>query len=104
MGIMREGKEATTFPAEEVLRTAELAGLHAGPDLERVRESLGQVLQHFSEISHVPDDMAQGSPVEAVVDVQALREDIVVEPDSEGCIAQAPDFAEGHFFVPRVVS
>lgn len=88
---------------ELVAKVARLAALELSPGEEaELSGQLTRIVEHFEALRGVPEELLEGAP-----DAPAapLRPD---EPrsGSPGRIVEenAPEFAHGHFVVPRVVS
>jgi aspartyl/glutamyl-tRNA(Asn/Gln) amidotransferase C subunit len=86
-----------------VSKVARLASLEISPgETEELSGQLTRIVEHFEELRAIPD-----SELDAVPDRPAtpLRLDrIGADRELAFAEANAPEFAHGHFVVPRVVS
>ncbi len=86
-----------------VSRVASLAGLElTGAERDALSGQLTRIVEHFETLRAIPDDLLG---TEAPAPPGALRAD-EAQDGSPGALveANAPEFAHGHFVVPRVVS
>lgn len=86
-----------------VAKVARLAALELSPGEEtELSGQLTRIVEHFEALRAVPENLLAGAP-----DAPAapLRAD-AAEGGSPGRLVEsnAPEFAHGHFVVPRVVS
>ena len=89
---------------ELVRSVARLAALDlADGEDARLAEELTRVVDHFETLRRVPDELLPPLPAPPPT---PLRADVPAgEPGERPFVAaNAPEFAHGHFVVPRVVS
>jgi aspartyl-tRNA(Asn)/glutamyl-tRNA(Gln) amidotransferase subunit C len=86
-----------------VAKVAALASLDL-TDAERraMAEQLTRIVDHFEALRQIPDELLAGDEAPRAM---PLRADAVSACLSAGTVAaNAPEFAHGHFVVPRVVT
>ncbi|CAN5300844.1 MAG: Asp-tRNA(Asn)/Glu-tRNA(Gln) amidotransferase subunit GatC [Gemmatimonadetes bacterium] len=90
-----------TISAADVRHIARLARLElTGEEVERLRGELSAILEYVARL----EPLAAGRAADPGRPQQPLREDRAQPyPDARALQAQAPDFADGFFRVPRVV-
>lgn len=86
----------------EVLRIAALAQLEFDePAAEEMARDLSQILDYVDQIASVDVSSVE---VTAPEDPLPLRDDVVAPSLPAGTVAgNAPEFARGHFVVPKVI-
>jgi len=88
---------------ELVSKVARLAALELTPaEADALAGQLTRIVEHFEALREIPDDRL---PAGTDAPRASLRAD-AARDDSPGALVgrNAPDFAHGHFVVPRVVS
>ncbi|MDX1623993.1 MAG: Asp-tRNA(Asn)/Glu-tRNA(Gln) amidotransferase subunit GatC [Gemmatimonadota bacterium] len=90
-----------TISAADVRHIARLARLDLSEDeVERFRGELAKILDHVGRL----EELESGGAPEPEAPDQPLRVDVVEEwPDVAPLRAEAPDFTDGFFRVPRVI-
>jgi len=86
-----------------VSRVASLAALElTGEERDALASQLTRIVEHFEALRAIPDELLAGDPP---APPSPLRRD-EARDGSPGALveANAPEFAHGHFVVPRVVS
>lgn len=88
---------------ELVSKVAHLAALELTPaEADALAGQLTRIVEHFEALREIPDDQLPGmsDPPAATLRADAARD------GKPGALVgrNAPDFAHGHFVVPRVVS
>ncbi len=94
---------AVKVDAELVFRVARLAALDlSSAEAGVLSGQLTRIVEHFETLQQVPESLLRELPDRFP---SPLRPDAVC-PASPGALLQAnaPEFAHGHFVVPRVVS
>ena len=88
---------------EDVIHVSRLARLNLGEDeVEKFTEQLGAILEHIAKLNEVDTDGVK--PTSHVLDItNVFREDAVTDSPIENMAEMAPDFAKGHFRVPKVI-
>ncbi len=86
-----------------MIHVSNLARLNLREDeVEKFTEQLGAILEHISKLNEVDTEGVE--PTSHVLDlVNVFREDEVTESPIENMEKMAPDFARGHFRVPKVI-
>ena len=88
---------------EDVIHVSRLARLNLSEDeVEKFTGQLGAILEHIAKLNEV--DTGGVEPTSHVLDiVNVFREDAVTDSPIENMAKMAPDFARGHFRVPKVI-
>ena len=88
---------------EEVLHVSRLARLNLSEaELEKYTHQLGDILDYISKLSEL--DTEGVPPTSHVLELtNVFREDVVDAFPIEDIEGMAPDFARGHFRVPKVI-
>lgn len=88
---------------EDVIHVSRLARLNLSDDeVEKFTEQLGAILEHIAKLNEVNTEGV--APTSHVLDItNVFREDAVTESPIENMAKMAPDFAKGHFRVPKVI-
>ena len=88
---------------EEILHVSRLARLKLSEEeLELYTEQLGAILDYISKLNEL--DTAGVPPTSHVLDLaNVFRADEVSQPPIGDIEKMAPDFAKGHFRVPKVI-
>jgi aspartyl-tRNA(Asn)/glutamyl-tRNA(Gln) amidotransferase subunit C len=98
-------QDTRAIDLERVERIAKLAHLELEPaELEGMARDLGAILEYVEQLNQL--DTSGVEPTAHVLDlVTVLREDRVTPSlPREQVLAGAPDTAEGHFRVPRILA
>ena len=95
--------EEMSISREDVIHVSRLARLNLSEDeVEKFTGQLGAILEHIAKLNEV--DTGGVEPTSHVLDiVNVFREDAVTDPPIENMEKMAPDFARGHFRVPKVI-
>jgi aspartyl-tRNA(Asn)/glutamyl-tRNA(Gln) amidotransferase subunit C len=86
-----------------VSRVASLAALELTPDeRDGLAAQLTRIVEHFEALRAIPDELLAGDPPAPPARLRADE----ARDGSPGPLVEsnAPEFAHGHFVVPRVVS
>ncbi len=86
-----------------VSRVASLAALELTPDeRDGLAAQLTRIVEHFEALRAIPDELLAGDPPALPARLRADE----ARDGSPGPLVEsnAPEFAHGHFVVPRVVS
>jgi aspartyl-tRNA(Asn)/glutamyl-tRNA(Gln) amidotransferase subunit C len=89
--------------SELVARVAKLASLEPTPEeAEALAGQLTRIVEHFEALRSIPEELLLDTADPAP---SPLRADLVGQTVPESVVtANAPEFAHGHFVVPRVVN
>ncbi len=95
--------EEMSISREDVVHVSRLARLNLSEDeIEKFTGQLGAILEHIAKLNEV--DTEGVAPTSHVLDiVNVFREDAVTDSPIENMEKMAPDFAKGHFRVPKVI-
>lgn len=88
---------------EDVQHVSRLARLELSEDeVEKFTDQLGKILEYISKLNEL--DTEGVPPTAHVLDItNVFRDDVVNTTPIEGMEKMAPDFARGHFRVPKVI-
>jgi aspartyl/glutamyl-tRNA(Asn/Gln) amidotransferase C subunit len=86
-----------------VSKVARLASLEISPaETEELSGQLTRIVEHFEELRAIPDSELENAPDRQATPLRLDR--LGAGRDLAFAEANAPEFAHGHFVVPRVVS
>jgi len=86
-----------------VTKVARLASLEISPEeTEEMSGQLTRIVEHFEELRRIPDGDLESAPDRPATPLRLDR--VAGERDLSYAESNAPEFAHGHFVVPRVVS
>jgi len=86
-----------------VSKVARLASLEISPEeTEELSGQLTRIVEHFEELRTIPDEELADAPDPSPTPMRLDR--VGAERDLGFAERNAPEFAHGHFVVPRVVS
>ncbi len=86
-----------------VSKVARLSSLEISPEeTEELSGQLTRIVEHFEKLRTIPDEELANAPDPSPTPMRLDRAG--TERDLEFVERNAPEFAHGHFVVPRVVS
>ncbi|OGL49373.1 MAG: hypothetical protein A2161_11345 [Candidatus Schekmanbacteria bacterium RBG_13_48_7] len=104
---MSNDSDGKTMVSDEDIRiTSELAAIEISKDeIEIFKSALEMILGHFSVLDKIGiTASSSGTPVEKHCKINDARKDSMTVHDNQSFTRNAPEFEDGFFTIPRIIS
>ena len=89
---------------DQALAVARLARLQLAPgDAAAAAAQLDAILEHFSKLSELSTEGIPPTRHALAVQAELRRDEVAPAQDPAALLREAPQVAEGHFAVPRII-